>query len=301
MKKNLILIIRLSVTLILILYLAFKIQLSKLWSILLQTDVFLFLFASFLYIVSSYLSTLRWRLFISSNSAVSLKRLFSLYMIGCFFNIFLPGIMGGDVVKILLLRKTTGLKEAIGSVFTERYIGFFALLLIGVLFFLIFYRKMPENWSLYLVPLSFMVFIIGTVILYFSGKIPILKEIKNHVFGFTTYLYLKAFLYSLFVQFTVMISVYFIFLGLNVNVKFYEVVVYLPIIIILSTLPISISGIGVREWSFVVFFGTLHGDEKALAVSLLWFLSVCLASLVGGFEYLRFKDFFDMGDKKQSL
>lgn len=298
MKRNIKLIFRLTVTLILISYLLIKIDHCKLWKIFSEINIFLFLLASFVYIVSSYISTLRWRLFIPANSSISLSNLFSLYMIGCFFNIFLPGIIGGDAIKILLIRRTIGLKEAIGSVFLERYIGFFALLILGILFLSIFYKKISETWTIYLVPLIFILFLLGTFILYILRKSPFLIEIREYSLGLNKKVFLKAFIYSLFVQLVVMISVYMICLGLNVNVKFYEVVIYLPIIILLATLPISISGIGVREWGFLVFFGSSVGDEKAIAVSLLWFLSVTFASLLGGVEYLRFKEFIDMHYKK---
>ncbi|MCX8033920.1 MAG: flippase-like domain-containing protein [Thermodesulfovibrio sp.] len=298
MKKNIKLILRFFITLSLISYLSIKIDFYKLWNILSEVNIFLFLLSSLLYVVSSYISTLRWNLFIPSNADITLNRLFSLYMIGCFFNIFLPGIIGGDVIKIILMRKKTGFKEAIGSVFIERYMGFFALLMLGVLFFVIFYKKMPENWTIYLVPSVFIVFLLGTILLYFLGRFSILRDLREYFFKISRKLFLQAFFYSLFVQILVMISVYIIFWSLNVSINFYEIVIYLPIIIILATLPISISGVGVREWGFIAFFGSSIGFEKALAVSLLWFFSVALASLSGGLEYLRFKDFIDMHYKK---
>lgn len=298
MKKNIKFILRFFVTLSLISYLLINVDFDKLWDILSEVNIFLFFISSFLYIVSSYISTLRWKLFISSNADITLNRLFSLYMIGCFFNIFLPGIMGGDVIKIILMRKKTGLKEAISSVFLERYMGFLALLILGISFFVIFYKKMPENWTIYLIPTIFIIFLLGTVFLYFLGRISFLKDLREYIFKTGRKLFLQAFFYSLFVQILVMISVYIVFWSLNISINFYEIVIYLPIIIILTTLPISISGLGVREWGFVVFFGGAIGYEKALAVSLLWFFSVALVSVVGGLEYLRFKDFIDMQDKE---
>lgn len=298
MKRKLKVIFRFLVTITLILYILTKIDLSKLFFTLSEINLLLFFIASFLYIVSSYISTLRWRLFIPSNSALTKGSLFSLYMIGCFFNIFLPGIMGGDVVKVILMRKMTGLKEAIASVFIERYIGFFGLLLLGIIFFFIFYEDLPKNETIYLVPLTFISFLFGTLILYLSGEISFLRDVKDYIFRFDRTLFYRAFIYSLLVQLTVMISVYVVFLSLNVNIKFYEIVIYLPLIIILATLPISISGIGVREWGFLMFFGGNVGNEKALAISILWFLSIAFASLYGGVEYLRFKDFIDVHYKK---
>lgn len=298
MKIKLKVIFRFLVTITLIIYILTKIDLSELFTILSEINLLLFATASFLYIASSYISTLRWRLFLPSTPDLTKDRLFSLYMIGCFFNIFLPGLMGGDVVKVILMSKSTGLKEAVVSVFIERYIGFFSLLLLGITFFFIFYEYIPKNEIVYIVPLSFIFFLFGTIILYLSGKISFLRDVKEYIFRFDRRLFYRAFIYSIFVQLAVMVSVYVVFLSLNVTIKFYEIVIYLPLIIILSTLPISVSGIGVREWGFLTFFGGNVGNEKALAVSILWFLSIALASLYGGIEYLRFKDFINVHYKK---
>ncbi len=310
MKKALKILFRVSVTFVLIAYLLSKIDLSSLFQSLSKINIYFFLSASFLYIVSSYISTLRWKLFIipSTNhhstitnhqtpSTISNYSLFSLYMIGCFFNTFLPGIMGGDFVKVLLMRKHLSIKEAVASVLVERYIGLMALLFLGFVFFCIFYEEMRKNWILYSVPASFIFFLLLTFGIFSFGKKSIFKGYSKTYFPIIKKNFFKALLYSFLVQIVVMISVYLIFIGLGISVKFYAIFIYLPVIIILTMLPISISGIGVREWGFFLFFGSSIGYENAVSASFLWFLSVALASLFGGIEYLRFKDFFDMKQK----
>jgi uncharacterized membrane protein YbhN (UPF0104 family) len=55
-------------------------------------------------------------------------------------------------------------------------------------------------------------------------------------------------------------------------------------------LPISISGLGVREGAFVVFFGLIGvKPEAATAVSLSWFISSSVGSLLGLIEYIKYK------------
>lgn len=68
----------------------------------------------------------------------------------------------------------------------------------------------------------------------------------------------------------------------------------MPIIILISMLPISVSGVGVREWCFILFFGNSLGYANVVAVSFLWFISQVFASLIGGIEYLRFKNFLNI-------
>jgi len=301
LKKKLNLLFRLLITLTLSAYFFTKIEINTLWNVLKQINPWLFLFSSFLYILSSYISTLRWKLFIPSTAKLKTSKLFSLYLIGCFFNIFLPGSMGGDAVKVLILRRKIGLQEALSSVFIERYIGFVSLLFLGLLFFLLFFTKIKMHSTLYIVPASLILFLIGTFILLAIGKFSFLRNAKNYVISLVKKFFFKGFIYSLLVQVIVMVSVYIIFFGLKLNVAFYEVVIYLPVIIIMATLPISISGIGVREWGFIMFFSNSIGNENAIAVSILWFLSTVFASLIGGVEYLRFKDFLDIKKEYESL
>lgn len=294
MKKYLKLIFRFLVTVSLIFYLLNKTNIEELLTILLKVNLPIFLSASVLYLISSYVSTIRWSIFIPQRFYFKRSDLFSLYMIGCFFNTFLPGIMGGDVLKIYYLRRQLGLKDAIISVFMDRYTGFFALLFLGFLFFMIFWWKMPENLLVYLVPLMFMAFILISLTLLKIGRLPFIRDIKMFIINFTKVDFIKALVYSLAIQIIVIASVYLIFLGLNLRVNVFELTIYLTVIITLTTLPISISGIGIREWAFVLFFGNSIGYENALAVSLLWFMSVVVASVWGGFEYLRFKDSINM-------
>lgn len=293
MKKYINFFIRLTVTVLLLLYLFKKIDSSNILNSLVLINPFVFFFASFLYLLSSYISTLRWRLFIPQNE-FSLSSLFSLYLIGSFFNNVLPGIIGGDVVKIYMIKDKTGIKKALASVFMERYAGLFALLLIGFIFFCLFYTRLPKDMLIWSVPVSFLLFILGSIFLLLTRKIKFFKEIHDYIFSFGKKQIIQALIYSFFVQFIVILSVYIIFLGLSLPVSFFELAIFLPIIILISLLPLSVSGIGVREWCFILFFGNSLGHANVVAVSFLWFLSQVFASLFGGIEYLRVKKFLNI-------
>jgi uncharacterized protein (TIRG00374 family) len=100
----------------------------------------------------------------------------------------------------------------------------------------------------------------------------------------------KALLLSVFVQFSVIIAVYILSIGLGLQIPFLAFLIYLPLITLFSMLPISISGLGVREGAFVVFFGLIGVQpEAATAVSLSWFLAMSAGNLVGLIEYIKYK------------
>jgi uncharacterized membrane protein YbhN (UPF0104 family) len=278
------------------LYLFKKIDITHVLNTLFLINPLIFLSASFLYILSSYISTLRWKIFLPQQH-LKVSELFSLYLIGSFFNNVLPGIIGGDLIKIFMIKEKAGLKKALASVFMERYTGLFALLLIGFAFFCLFYKNLPQHRLMWSVPLSFLSFILASLFLLLLGKIKFFKEFHDYVLSFTRKQILQAIFYSFLVQFTIIVSVYVIFLGIDISVSFIEVCIFLPIIILISMLPISVSGIGVREWCFIIFFGKSFGKAQVVAVSLLWFMSQVFASLVGGVEYLKFKKTLDIKKK----
>jgi uncharacterized protein (TIRG00374 family) len=101
---------------------------------------------------------------------------------------------------------------------------------------------------------------------------------------------LKTFLLSLVVQVVIIFAVYVLCLGLKIEVPLLPLFIFIPIISTVSSVPISISGLGVRETSFVLLFGSLGiPPAQATAVSFVYFLSVATGSLPGLIEYLRYK------------
>jgi uncharacterized membrane protein YbhN (UPF0104 family) len=66
--------------------------------------------------------------------------------------------------------------------------------------------------------------------------------------------------------------------------------IFIPLITLFAMIPISISGLGVREGAFVLFFGFIGmRPEIATAMSLMWFFTVSASSLIGLIEYIRYK------------
>lgn len=73
------------------------------------------------------------------------------------------------------------------------------------------------------------------------------------------------------------------------DVPFMSVLCFVPVVSIISLIPITISGIGIREGAFVVLFGLIGVlPEKAMTLSVVWFLSIVVGSLPGLVGYLLF-------------
>lgn len=291
---------------------------DKIITALRSINFFSFILAALIYIASIYLSAIRWRLLLPEGHRKG--QLFSLYLIGSFFNHLLPGVIGGDAVKAYYLsnelkgsndKESDKLKDkeenslsvtrhsslaiAIASVFMDRYIGFAALMFIGLAAFPFGLRYVRGSYIEWALPLIAFLFVIWSFIIFglkLGQRFRLLSDLYSH---FSLYLnqkavILKAFLISLALQVLGIFAVYMISIGLKIHVPIVMFFIFIPVISAIITVPVSISGIGVREASFVLLFGTLGlSPAQATAVSFTWFLSIIAGSLAGFVEYLRHK------------
>ena len=74
-------------------------------------------------------------------------------------------------------------------------------------------------------------------------------------------------------------------LGVDVPASYYWIVV--PVVSLLTLFPVSLNGMGVREWGVVLLLAPLGvAAESATALAFLWFLTFTSVSLFGAFFYL---------------
>ncbi len=248
-------------------------------------------------------------------------------MIGSFFNTYLPGLVGGDGVKAYYLSReiksrTTassaqkGQQElkgrapntapmltsnvvAIASVFMDRYVGIGALLFIGIAVFpfsLKYFEGTPSvRPVLWVIPSIFVIFLLVSIVIFrlrIGERLKFLFKVYEyfHLYKSRKDILLKAFIYSLIVQFLSILSVYVLSKGISLNLSLFTFMIFVPVIVLISFIPVSISGLGLREAAFVLLLGTTGvSPDQSVTLSLLWFLSVVVASFWGLFEYLRFK------------
>jgi len=286
---------------------------SSVFGTLLSIDKVHFLGSSLLYIISIVISSLRWRLLILTDKKdsgtgsdeesgegefvkPSLYRFFRLYMVGAFFNNILPGVIGGDAFRIYYLYRDTRLSHiAFGSVFGDRYVGFAGLLLLGLLVLPFGLQRDGVKEIVWVVPMIVVAFILGSLLFFglrlgrriksvsaFYEYFSLLSQRKNTI--------LKTLMLSLIIQLIGIISVYIISRGTGTEIGFIDLCIMLPIIITITTVPVSISGIGVREGAFVYLLGKLGvGSGVATSISLAWFLSYSIGSMPGFYYYLKWR------------
>ncbi len=76
-------------------------------------------------------------------------------------------------------------------------------------------------------------------------------------------------------------------IGLRLHVSPVWFLVFVPVITLISMIPISLNGMGLREYAFMSLFGAIGvNTESCIALGLLSSIVIILSSLPGGIVYI---------------
>jgi uncharacterized membrane protein YbhN (UPF0104 family) len=185
---------------------------------------------------------------------------FRLYLLGIFYNLLLPGGIGGDGYKIYLLNKTYKYpaKKLFWAIAFDRLSGLWAIGLI-VVALKIFIPQIEIHIA---IPLG--IFLVGSIIYYFIVKV-FFKEFTRHFF--------KGHLKAILVQSFQVIAIICVLMGQDFHGKFS---------------PITVGGAGAREYIFKVLSGVFNMNVGlAVFLSVSFYLISLLVALSGLYYVLR--------------
>lgn len=259
---------------------------------------------------------LRWRaLLITQGTRESLLRLFSIYMVGSFFNNFLPSNVGGDSVRMLRLGQLTGRgADAASSVLVERLCGLFAVLLMGMAAVLSNWRLASAGGIGFLVLGMFLAFILGMLLLFnlrrmrcWVDRSPLafpdrggvrgllavvigkLGKLYDSIYAFRSHgrALLVVLAFSFLFRLGDVIRLYVQSFALHVPISFIWLMMIISLIAVVTSVPLSLNAIGIQEGAYVFIFGLAGiAAPQALAMALLSRGVRLAVSLVGGVIYL---------------
>ena len=108
---------------------------KRFWDMLQSANLPILVVAVLIGIVVNMISALKWFMLTKSQElGAGYWRIFAYYVIGQFYNMFLPTSVGGDFVRSYELGKYSGRQaDALASVFVERYTGVLVLLAFAVI------------------------------------------------------------------------------------------------------------------------------------------------------------------------
>ena len=259
-----------------------------------------------LLLMNTTLSSLKWQLLLRTDGVrVPLNSLLSSYLIGTFFNLFLPSSIGGDSYRVVEASRHGGAAKSFASVFADRLTGFLALAIWGLLFSAVGWSSLPDKRILWLPVLVFglmatMVFALVqrtwlVAVLRFL-RFDRLKKLDAFLHRFLDSmagyhadrpLLAKVFSISLFFQMMAMVIIFCISRAMGWQMPFIYFSIFVPLITLGEALPISIFGIGVRDSLYVFFFSPGGASrEQALSMALVYVLITTAYSLLGGVLFL---------------
>jgi len=259
-------------------YLVFsKIELEEVWSLVKQSNP-LYLFGAFVFFnLSKVISAHRLlALFRAIGVSISGNYNLRLYYIGMFYNLFLPGGIGGDGYKIFHLNKksTASKRELLSAVLLDRISGaaLLAFLALAIASFQpAILELFPSFWSILIY--------IGAVL-----AIPALVVLIRLAFAKFKAVTFQAIHWSLWVQLAQLVCAWFILSAYGVDDHYAIYFVLFLVSSIAAMLPISFGGVGLRELVFLYASQELPIDETAaVALGLVFFLITALSSFIGVF------------------
>lgn len=285
-------------------------------------DPWLFGAGAFCYFLTVLIAGSRWWWLLRVNGMdVRLREALRYTWIGIFFNSVVPGATGGDLIKALyIMKRCPGHRvPALVSVIVDRVLGLASLAILGAVVVLFDLDKFgflaAVIWAVMLC-----VALLGTVafsrrlrqllrINVLLEKLPhriahVLKLIDQAVFFYRGHkgVIVGSLLTGIINHFVSVLSVVLIGQALGIGVTWLEYFVMIPIINIISAVPLGPNGWGIGEASYSFFFGrysglaqTLTNGEQVMAMrgfvlSVLYRLHLTLWSLLGGLFLLFEKD-----------
>jgi len=250
-------------------------------------------------------SALKWFMLTrSQNLGASYPRIFAYYLVGQFYNLFLPTSVGGDVVRAYELGKFSGRQaDSLASVFVERYTGVLTLLFVAGLAIL----SQISLFSVDFVRVSLIAFALGLSFIAWmlldqrlyrwvrdslTARIPItdklFTKLDKLLLSIDSYkqkpsAIVWAFVNSLIFYLIAVLNVLVTAWVFQADVSWWPILIATPIIMLIMNIPLSFGNIGLMEFAYTSMFQLMGYDPAlGLSVALLMRLKSLFDGAMGG-------------------
>jgi len=300
-KKNITFVIKIIVTITIFWLLFNSIDLSTVLESLKNVQKN-YIFAVFcILLVQVLVASFRWKtILFHINIIASPREILKILWIGLFFNQVLPSSFGGDAFRgYYLYKKDNTIGDAVMSVILDRMIGFISLVLfvIATLFLALGIVNEP------IARLGVLTISIGaTLAVFFVLSLDLLTQnflpiklfkglyslaIQGRGLVFTISPGIKLLVTGVLIHSLTFIVYILLSISMNLDVNLFQFAIILPVLSLLTVVPISLAGWGIREGVMVIGLGYLGVlPEDAFALSILYGILLFIASLPGMFIWL---------------
>jgi len=270
--------IKLVVSGLLIYFIFSKIDVLEIGNTLSSSNPYYLVLALLFFLSSKILAAFRLNLYFHQLEVfLAQKSNLKLYFLGMFYNLFLPGGIGGDAYKGYAIKKKfdVATKKVVSVLVLDRLSGLLLLFVYACSLILIVQQETTialKPFFMLGIPLSILVFWI----------------LNKRFFGYVLPVFWKSVTYSALVQLAQLISVWFIMKSLGIELHQIAYLVIFLVSSIVSVIPLTIGGIGSREATFFYGASLLGLNENiSVGISVIFFLITALVSLSGVWYHFK--------------
>ncbi len=315
LRRRLGLIFRTLVSVLVVAWLVRNIHWHEVWASARTMDVRWIVAGFFCFAPVILIVSWRWRMVLAVHGVhLRFWRVFELNMIGTFFSAFLVGTTGGDVIKIFYAARAVPHRKAAVAftVVVDRVIGLVALLLFGVLLSIGNLQLLLSHHNTRVATATFYFFALGGVggsVMACLGPFLLKNERLRLIIKKLPFIHRGASLFMAYehtaralgtnllaltgsfpVHVCTTLMGYCVLRAMHLQPDFIPFFAMIAMVNMLIALPVSISGLGVRETLFIMFFALLGLDkEQAVAFSLTYFGLGLIWSMAGGPFYFLYR------------
>jgi glycosyltransferase 2 family protein len=314
--------IQLLISIILLAVLVYWIDFKNFINSVKNANYFYIFIAVIIATINRFIMAYKWNLLLKvKNINISFFEVTKIYYISNFLGLYLPPTIGADIVRAYYMnKKKYHLSDILSSIVVERLIGFLVLLLVavlgGIFFYFFFWDSRLDIKNILKIFISitmfaFLVFILSLnkmlsnkvlTLLIRLNSIKTVDKLSDKLHKlYSSYLLFKNSKFILLIffiltgleVFSYILRSYIVAQALNVTIPFVYIFSFVPIIMALIRLPISLNGFGINEGGFVYFLSLIDIPKSiGFSVGLIDHLVVMIAILPGGIFY-----FFDQASQ----
>lgn len=270
LKKIINFILKLAITTLAIYIVVRKIDVTELWLNIRKANLYYMFLALLVLAISKILEAKRLNIFFRAKNIIldQIQNL-KLYLLGMFYNLFLPGGIGGDGYRVYWLKKNQDakLKSLIWASLLNRVNGLYGLVILICISTIFISFDFTYNYYLvFLVPIGYLIYYF-VLRLFFKAYLTTLP---------------KTTIQSIIIQFLQLLSAHLILYGLGLSSGFQDYWFLFLVSGIVFAIPVTLGGFGSRELVFVYASQFLIVDVNlAVALGLLTYVLRAILSFAG--------------------
>lgn len=273
--------LKLIISLALLYFIFTKINFTDVFEVIKTSNSAYLVAALVLFIISKLFAAFRLKAYFKElEIPISHKSNIELYILGMFYNLFLPGGIGGDAYKGYLIKKNfeVATKKVVTTLVIDRLAGLLLLITYACLIGFFLNNSVLQEYKWLFISAILFAFVLA-------------YTVNRKFFRYLLPVFWKSVAYSAIVQIAQLVCVFFIMkaMAIEINVNYYLLVFLISSIV--AVVPFTIGGFGSRELTFL-YGASIFGlnEDISVAISLTFFMITAIVSLLGVYYHFKQPD-----------